>query len=64
MFKKTKHNNTTFIFLLGSVPGTGVLPEAGSSAAVSGEMPEGKQPGAYTAACRGGRPFRGTEVSP
>lgn len=50
MFKKTKHNNTMFIFLSGSVPGAGVLPEAGSSAAVPGEMPERKQPGASTAA--------------
>lgn len=41
----------------GSVPGAGVLPEAGSSAAVPREMPEGKEPRASTAAaaaCRGG----------
>lgn len=41
-----------FIFLSGWVSGAGVLPEAGSSAAIPGHMPEGKQPGASGAACR------------
>lgn len=52
------------IFPPGSVPGGGVLTEAGSSAAVSGEKPERKGPEVQMAACREHRPISRHPLSP
>lgn len=57
LYLKGPNNNIVFIFFAGSGSGAGILPETGSSAAFPGEMPEGKETGASTAACRRGTSF-------